>query len=93
MREGYEVYPVVDALGGTTPEAHEAAMERLVQAGARPVTWVQLICELQRDWARTETVPPFREILFDASSPVRVNESSWPEYVAQHRQLERAVPR
>jgi nicotinamidase-related amidase len=65
MREGFEVYPVVDAVGGTSLEAHRAALERIVQAGARPVSWVQLICELQRDWQRTETVKPFAEILFD----------------------------
>lgn len=64
LREGYEVYPVVDAVGGTSLEAHRAALERVAQAGAHPVSWVQLICELQRDWARQETVQPFREILF-----------------------------
>lgn len=74
MRGGYEVYPVVDAVGGTSVEAHRAAIERIVQAGAKPVTWVQLICELQRDWGRTETVEAFREILFDPSSPVVRNE-------------------
>jgi len=65
MREGYEVYPVVDAVGGTSVEAHRAALERIIAAGAKPVTWVQVICELQRDWNRTETVKPFAEILFD----------------------------
>ncbi len=65
MREGYEVYPVVDAVGGTSVEAHRAALERVIGAGAKPVTWVQVICELQRDWNRTETVKPFVEILFD----------------------------
>jgi nicotinamidase-related amidase len=64
LREGYEVYPVVDAVGGTSVEAHRAGLERIVQAGGRPVSWVQLICELQRDWNRKETVTPFREILF-----------------------------
>lgn len=64
LTEGYEVYPVVDAVGGTSPTAHEAALQRLVQAGARPTSWVQLICELQRDWNRTATVPGFSEILF-----------------------------
>jgi nicotinamidase-related amidase len=56
LREGYEVYPVVDAIGGTSVEAHRAGLERVVQAGATPVTWVSLACELQRDWARLETV-------------------------------------
>ena len=64
LREGYEVYPVVDAVGGTSVEAHRAALERIIQAGAKPTSWVQLICELQRDWARTGTVPEFKEILF-----------------------------
>src|SRR5207247_1815224 len=74
MRGGYEVYPVVDAVGGTSVEAHRTALERIVQAGGKPVTWVQLICELQRDWARTETAQAFREILFDPTSPVVRNE-------------------
>ena len=64
LRDGYEVYPVVDAVGGTSPEAHRAGLERIVQAGAKPVSWAQLSCELQRDWARQETVPTFKEILF-----------------------------
>jgi nicotinamidase-related amidase len=56
LREGYEVYPVVDAIGGTSEEAHRAAIERVVQAGAQPISWVSLGVELQRDWAREETV-------------------------------------
>ena len=56
LREGYDVYPVVDAIGGTSVEAHRSGMERVVQAGAQPVTWVALACELQRDWARLETM-------------------------------------
>lgn len=64
MADGYEVYPVVDACGGTSLEAHDAALDRLVQAGAKPTSWVQLICELQRDWNREATVPGFADILF-----------------------------
>lgn len=64
MQEGYEVYPVIDAVGGTSIEAHRAGLERIYQAGAKPVSWVQLICELQRDWNRKETVPDFAKILF-----------------------------
>ncbi|HEX3826049.1 MAG TPA: isochorismatase family protein [Sporichthyaceae bacterium] len=56
LRAGYEVYPVVDAVGGTSPEAHRAGLERIVQAGAQPISWVSLACELQRDWARGATV-------------------------------------
>jgi nicotinamidase-related amidase len=63
LREGYEVYPVVDAIGGTSPEAHRAGLERVMQAGAQPISWVSLACELQRDWARLETVPAIVEIV------------------------------
>ena len=69
MREGYEVYPVVDAVGGTSVEAHQAGLDRIVQAGGQRTSWVQLICELQRDWNRTQTVKPFAEILFDQRVP------------------------
>jgi len=61
---GRLVYPVVDAVGGTSLEAHRAALERVVQAGAKPISWVQLLCELQRDWNRKETSAKFAEILF-----------------------------
>lgn len=64
LAEGFEVYPVVDAVGGTSRVAHEAGLQRLIQAGAKPTSWVQLICELQRDWNRPETAPGFSEILF-----------------------------
>jgi nicotinamidase-related amidase len=63
MREGYDVYPVVDAIGGTSEEAHRAGLERVVQAGGQPITWVALACELQRDWAREETVADVVEIV------------------------------
>ena len=64
LREGFEVYPVVDAVGGTSKEAHKAGLQRAIQAGAKPMSWVQLDCELQRDWARTDTVQDFADILF-----------------------------
>jgi nicotinamidase-related amidase len=53
--QGFEVYVIADACGDVSDEAHERAMERMVQAGARPVTALQYLLELQRDWARTET--------------------------------------
>ena len=62
FREGYDVYPV-DAIGGTSVEAHRAGLERVIQAGAHPVSWVALACELQRDWAREETVADVIEIV------------------------------
>ena len=63
LREGYDVYPVVDAVGGTSEEAHRAGLERIVQAGAHPISWVALACELQRDWGRLETVEQVVEIV------------------------------
>jgi nicotinamidase-related amidase len=65
LREGYEVYPVVDAIGGTSAEAHRAGVERVVQAGGQPIGWVSLACELQRDWNRQETVPAIVEIVLN----------------------------
>jgi len=64
IADGFEVYPVIDCVGGTSPEAHELGVKRLIQAGAKPVSWVQLICELQRDWNRDKTVAGFADILF-----------------------------
>jgi nicotinamidase-related amidase len=55
LDEGYDVYIVTDASGGVTKEAHDMAVQRLVQAGAHPITWLQYMLELQRDWARGET--------------------------------------
>ena len=63
LLEGYEVYPVVDAIGGTSEVAHRTGIDRVVQAGAQPVTWVALAVELQRDWAREETVAAVVEIV------------------------------
>ncbi|MGY2492324.1 hydrolase [Cupriavidus sp. CP313] len=56
MLEGnYEIYIVADASGGTSKEAHDYAMQRMVQAGAVPVTWQQVLLEWQRDWAHRDT--------------------------------------
>jgi len=55
IEQGFEVYVIADACGDVSDEAHERAMERMVQAGARPMTSLQYLLELQRDWARTET--------------------------------------
>ncbi len=52
LREGYEVYPVVDAVGGVTPVSHHTAIERMVQAGAQPVTSLAVGAELMRNWTR-----------------------------------------
>lgn len=56
MLEGdYEIYMVADASGGTSKDAHDFAMQRMIQAGAVPVTWQQVLLEWQRDWARRDT--------------------------------------
>ena len=56
MLEGsYEIYMVADASGGTSKDAHDYAMQRMVQAGVVPVTWQQVLLEWQRDWARRDT--------------------------------------
>ena len=56
MNEGnYEIYMVADASGGTSKEAHEYSMQRMIQAGVVPVTWQQVLLEWQRDWARRDT--------------------------------------
>ena len=53
--QGFEVYVITDACGDVSTEAHERAVERIMQAGARPMTSLQYLLELQRDWARSET--------------------------------------
>jgi nicotinamidase-related amidase len=63
MGDGYDVYVVTDASGGVSVEAHDRAIQRLVQAGAVPVTWAGVMSEWQRDWARTETVGAVAEIV------------------------------
>ena len=63
LRDGFDVYPVVDAIAGTSVEAHRAGLERVIKAGGHPVSWVSLACELQRDWARQETVQAIVEIV------------------------------
>lgn len=62
LNEGFEVYVIADAVGGTSLTAHEAALRRVEQAGAKLISKTQLYCELQRDWARTKTVPGFMDV-------------------------------
>ena len=59
IQEGYVVYVPIDAVGGTSLAAHEAALRRMEQAGAKLISRVQMYCELQRDWARDVSVPGF----------------------------------
>ena len=71
LKEGYEVYAVADAVGGTSSAAHEAALRRIEQAGGKLISKTQLYCELQRDWAREATVPGFMHVFenWDGSNP------------------------
>lgn len=55
IEQGFEIYVITDACGDVSTEAHERAVERMIQAGARPMTALQYLLELQRDWARAET--------------------------------------
>jgi len=68
MAEGdYEIYMVSDASGGTSKEAHDMAMQRMIQAGVVPVTWQQVMLEWQRDWARKETYTPIMDVVREHS--------------------------
>ena len=71
LKEGYEVYVVVDAVGGTSKAAHKAALSRNEQAGGKLISKTQLYCELQRDWNREATVPGFMNVFanWDGSNP------------------------
>lgn len=63
INDGYTVYVITDACGDVSKEAHEQAITRMVQAGARPVTSLQYLLELQRDWARAETYKPVTDLV------------------------------
>ncbi|HYE42025.1 MAG TPA: isochorismatase family protein [Caulobacteraceae bacterium] len=65
--QGFEVYVVADASGDVSHEAHERAMQRMIQVGVRPMTSLQYLLELQRDWARGET--------YDATTGIAVDHS------------------
>lgn len=66
ISEGFEVYPVVDCVGGTSVIAHESALRRVEQEGAKLTSLAQLACELQRDWNRIETKSEFVRIMEEA---------------------------
>ena len=72
LREGFEVYPVVDTVGGTSHIAHETALRRLEQAGAQLTSVSQVACELQRDWNRKETASSMAKALYGNGSFVKM---------------------
>ncbi|AKQ68217.1 putative hydrolase [Myxococcus hansupus] len=63
LGEGYDVFAVTDASGGVTLEAHEMAVRRMVQAGAVPITWMAVLGEWQRDWAREKTLAGVSDVV------------------------------
>lgn len=66
LREGFEVYAIVDAVGGTSRLAHETALRRIEQAGTRLISIAQMACELQRDWNRTGTAKFMVDAFYDS---------------------------
>ncbi|GMG90235.1 hydrolase [Cupriavidus sp. TKC] len=64
---GYEFYVVADACGGNTREAHDYAMQRMIQAGVVPVTWQQVLLEWQRDWAHRDTYDAVMQLVKEHS--------------------------
>jgi nicotinamidase-related amidase len=69
INEGFEVYAVVDAVAGTSRVAHDAALQRIQQAGAHLVSWIAVMTELQRDWSRTETSKGMLKIALERGGP------------------------
>ncbi|WP_329388028.1 hydrolase [Streptomyces sp. NBC_01716] len=61
--EGFDVFVVTDASGGASKEAHDMAVRRMIQAGVTPITWLAVMSEWQRDWAREKTVPGIVEVM------------------------------
>lgn len=62
LSDGYEVYIITDACGDVSQEAHDMAIQRMIAAGAKPMTSLQYLLELQRDWARSETYNAFTSL-------------------------------
>lgn len=73
LGDGYEVYFVTDASGGTSVEAHEMGIARMIQAGGVPLTWGVFASELQRDWAREASAQKLVEVLLDHGGALATN--------------------
>jgi nicotinamidase-related amidase len=73
LGEGFEVYFVTDASGGISVEAHNMGIQRMIQAGAVPMTWVVFLSELQRDWARAESAQKVSQILLEHAGGIGTN--------------------
>ncbi|QBC31841.1 hydrolase [Pandoraea sp. XY-2] len=72
LKAGYEVYVVADAVGGTSLTAHEMALRRIEQAGGKMISLTQLLCELQRDWQRKDTVESFMDIFIETGGTMGI---------------------
>lgn len=78
LKAGYEVYIPTDACGDVSNEAHERSVQRMIQAGAVPITSLQFLFELQQDWARSETYTGVNDILkTDSPYGIQVRFSKW----------------
>jgi len=86
---GYEIYMVADASGGTSKEAHDYAMQRMVQAGVVPVTWQQVMLEWQRDWARRDSYDAVMQIVKEHSGAYGMGVDY--AYTMVHKAAERAA--
>jgi nicotinamidase-related amidase len=65
LADGYDVFIVTDASGGVSAEAHDMAVRRLAAAGAVPITWLAVLSEWQRDWAREESAAALTDVILD----------------------------
>ena len=72
LKAGYEIYVVADAVGGTSLTAHDMALRRIEQAGGQMISLTQLLCELQRDWQRKDTVESFMNIFVETGGTMGV---------------------
>lgn len=90
MEAGYEVYAVADASGGTSQVAHDMSMQRIIQAGAVPVTWQQVLLEFQRDWAHKETYDAVMAIVKEHSGAYGMGVEY--AYTMVHGQAPRIIP-
>jgi nicotinamidase-related amidase len=84
--EGFEVYVVTDASGGVSPEAHDMAVRRMVQAGIVPITWMALLREWQRDWAREDTIPALANLLIEHGGATGVAHAWELQLLAENKQ-------
>jgi nicotinamidase-related amidase len=86
LGEGFEVFIVTDASGGVSVEAHERGVQRMVQAGAVPVTWIGFASELQRDWAREKTIAGISEIMLKHGGNIGTSLAWESQLLATHSQ-------